>query len=925
MWPLASHFSTMLQNPKLAFKDVELKTIGVETDSNRQPRAWSGAFATVYKASFPNGRGQVAIRVFTSAAAERRERYQAIAAWLKGRKIDPLVGFEYYDIGIRSASDGKYYPLVTMEWVPGETLFKWVGRQCADKNKPALARAADDWVELVNGLAAAQIAHGDLQHANVMVTPQGRLKLVDYDCMCVPALVGRTNLEIGVDPYQHPGRDHETRLSLALDHFSALFILVGLRALAAAPELWTRFVEQTQYDKLLIRHEDFDEPARSPLFQAMRRSSDGEVPRLLDELLKWREAPIDRMPALSEVLFSFEQVKALLDARDFDAAVELLARSKKPLTAAPPALQPRLRDAQARVTRRQELERAIDSGDERSMARLYDARLLDNYSRAKGAVAIAKLAPKVVPVLEQLRQARQAESWRQLVQVWDAHRALLNGRRSAAEFEADVKSWRQRNVLCDTLLAMLAQPDGDATALEHAWQQLAALGGHPDAAPRQAEVERRIKRDGAWHAFEKVSHAASFDADTALVHAWREDLFAGWPRAERERKRVEIARRRRENVRNLEAEANQPLSAANEERLVKLAADLPADYDHAMRPRVQLAHDRLHALAKFARARAAKPLSDLSLAAAWEKLVQSQAQALVPAADRATAATAVERAAVVHILKQLPTDYPIDRAAQLDARLLQTWNDALLTGCHDADAWREAWQRASRRRQVLDELHAAVTANNKLRIADLAADACLEGYPLPAEWARAAKSAMAEMQTFRHLLHAVQGNRPADFREAFDARVLRKHAQEFALSHERLRQWITAEVLPAEKLGLSPPLARKGLAREPGSNEAYRVCWRWPEPRYCEQCFLAVCRQAPRRGDDPRKLATLIRMPVDRKSYEEGGGSRRIHIDPAWSGGYVAVWAMVDAGFETFASEPLVLGRLEAIAKPTRRLGRFFG
>jgi hypothetical protein len=156
-------------------------------------------------------------------------------------------------------------------------------------------------------------------------------------------------------------------------------------------------------------------------------------------------------------------------------------------------------------------------------------------------------------------------------------------------------------------------------------------------------------------------------------------------------------------------------------------------------------------------------------------------------------------------------------------------------------------------------------------------------------------------------------------------RVLRKHAGEFASSHDRLREWIVAEVLPAEKLGLSPPLARKGLVREAGSSEAYRVCWQWPEPRYCEQCILAVCRQAPRRGDDPRKLATLIRMPVDRKSYEEGGGSRRIHIDPAWLGGYVAVWAMIDAGFEVFASEPLVLGRLEAAAKPTRRLGRFFG
>ena len=41
------------------------------------------------------------------------------------------------------------------------------------------------------------------------MTRTGRLKLVDYDGMCVPALVGRRNLEFGVAPYQHPRRNGE--------------------------------------------------------------------------------------------------------------------------------------------------------------------------------------------------------------------------------------------------------------------------------------------------------------------------------------------------------------------------------------------------------------------------------------------------------------------------------------------------------------------------------------------------------------------------------------------------------------------------------------------------------------------------------------------------------------------------------------------
>ncbi len=911
-WPLASHFSTILQKPAFAFRAAELKPIVVEKDNLNQPRAWSGAFATVYKGSFGNG-SALAIRVFTSAASERRERYQAIASFLQGRKIEPLVGFTYRDDGIRSAGDGKFYPLVTMEWVSGETLFKWVARQCRDKNRKELAKAADLWVELVGQLAAAQIAHGDLQHANVMVTDRGRLKLVDYDCMCVPALVGRTNLEIGVDPYQHPGRDHETKLSLSLDNYSALFILAALRALAAAPELWSRFVEGLQYDKLLFRHEDLEDPDRSELIKTLRRSNDAEVPRLVDELLTLRKGPLDQVPRLDQVLFSFDKVESLLNARDFDAAVELLARGKKPLSAAPAKLQPRLRDAQQRVKQRQDLERAVAAGDEKAMQQLYQPKLLDDYPHAQAAVSVARVAAKVAPLIDQLEKARQTRAWRQLVQIWDSHQTLLAGRKSAAHFAADVAAWRQRNQLWDTVLALLAQSDIDATALAASWKQLAALGGHPEADSRQQDVERILKREAAWTGFQSVSQALRQEADESLVHAWNEKMFAGWPRAERERPRIETARRRLELVGQLERQAAQPLSIANEEQLFKLAGGLPDGYDYALKPRVQLAHDRLHVLAKLKRA-LAEPVSDVALASLWEKLHALKGRALAPASVKARAATAVERAAVLHILRQIPATYPIDQAPQLDARLMNTWNDSLLAECHDAEPWRAAWRQAAKRQAVLAELKKAIAANNKLGIADLAADDCLTGYPLPHDWARIAKGAMSELQTFRQLLATLQRNDRQAFRQNFDARVLRRHAKEFAAHQARLREWILAEVLPGDKLGLAPPLARRGLMREPGGNNTFRICWQWPQPRFSEQCVVAICREPPRRGGDARQLASLIRLPVERKSYEEGGGSRLLHADHDWQGGYVIVWAVIDVGFEQFASEPLVLGRLEAPA-----------
>ena len=84
-WPLASHFSAMLQNPKVAFRDPELREYRVEKDAMNQPRPWAGAFAVVYKGLAPAGKPARAIRVFTTESPERRERYDLIHEYLKAR------------------------------------------------------------------------------------------------------------------------------------------------------------------------------------------------------------------------------------------------------------------------------------------------------------------------------------------------------------------------------------------------------------------------------------------------------------------------------------------------------------------------------------------------------------------------------------------------------------------------------------------------------------------------------------------------------------------------------------------------------------------------------------------------------------------------------------------------------------------------
>ena len=147
----------------------------IDKDQRNQPRPWAGAFAVVYKAIQP--RRPAAFR-----AAGLHQRIARAARTLRPdqpptpRTISPAAWstFEYRDQSIRSAGDGKWYPVILMEWVQGETLFNWVRDRCREGNAEAVAFLADRWLDAVKELGDAGIAHGDLQHGNVMVTPQTR-------------------------------------------------------------------------------------------------------------------------------------------------------------------------------------------------------------------------------------------------------------------------------------------------------------------------------------------------------------------------------------------------------------------------------------------------------------------------------------------------------------------------------------------------------------------------------------------------------------------------------------------------------------------------------------------------------------------------------------------------------------------------------
>jgi serine/threonine protein kinase len=911
VWPLASHFSSMLQNPQVAFRDPELKKCQIERNDQNQPRPRAGQFAVVYRALMANG-GSMCVRVFTSETPERRERYEAVSKYLESRQLQSLVHFKYHDKGVR-AQDGKWYPLVTMEWVPGETLFQWVKSQCINQNCQALLQAADRWLKLVDELSNNRIAHGDLQHANVMVTDGDELKLVDYDCMCVPALEGRRNLELGVEPYQHPERNYDTPLSPELDHFSALFILVALRALAAAPALWHTYVDGPRYDKLLFHREDLFSPDRSSLYQDLMRSPDPEVGHLAKRLAELVRVTLREVPAVQQVLNSYDKIEQFLRLRKWDEAVSLLERRGR-WNDAPGPLKPLIQEAHDRVTCRKKLEQAVQSGDEVAMQTLYVPRLLDDYPEAMNAVLVARKAPQVAPIIRQLERERESGRWRKMAEMLKANQALLSNRRSAEPLKAAVQKWQEPNALCDEIEKLLRQPECNLEALDVSWRRLTELGGHPELEPQRAFIERLVTKHAAWQAFQRLPSAVTKRHDTGLVNAWQEDLFRGWEPAEKERPRVDAAVKRLQAVHHLAGLATYtPLTRDGEQKIKKAGRAFPNQYEHGLETRVREAKERLDAIAALEWALDKDPPSDLAIAERVQAIEQLKGQGLIAPSQQKRVELALKRVRLIGALRNLEVGAP---PHQLDPQILPIWKDELLAGCQDAEPWRAAFHGAVERRKLLQRLKAAISKGDDPTIAKVATDARFDGYEFSDGLGPRIKAANERLSSALEFIAALRDRDGERFFKQFTAAVVGRYPEMFAPYRALLREWTKSEILPRKKLGLDPPAVHTTMAPAPGAANTYLVRWVWPAPRFTDQCLLAVCSKSPSSNDDPDTLQKHIMhcWPIDRKSWVDAAGSRKIHTEASWRGSYLVVWAVVDLGFQAFHSEPLVLGRLPSTA-----------
>lgn len=169
-WPRARDYREAIPNLQVSFRDPELSAGQAMTNAMGLPMTWTGNFAAVFQVRDATAQRNWAVKCFTRHVDSLQERYRQIDDHLRQQRLPFMVGFSYLpdEVWVR----GQRYPLLKMDWVDGLRLDEFLGDLLTKPDwKSRLRRLCEMWLRLAQMLRDAQVAHGDLQHGNVLLVP----------------------------------------------------------------------------------------------------------------------------------------------------------------------------------------------------------------------------------------------------------------------------------------------------------------------------------------------------------------------------------------------------------------------------------------------------------------------------------------------------------------------------------------------------------------------------------------------------------------------------------------------------------------------------------------------------------------------------------------------------------------------------------
>ncbi|HMQ54669.1 MAG TPA: tetratricopeptide repeat protein [Anaerolineae bacterium] len=278
-------------------------------------RIGEGGFATVYEAYDRLLDRRVAIKQLHLKRVEERK---AVQRFLQEARINAAL--EHPNIvtihGLRLHQNQFY---MIMEFLPGGTLQTLLETH----GKLPVERAVDLTIGICDGLAKFHeqgVIHRDIKPTNIMLTADGRPKVIDFGIAHVPEAMGGLNLtEVGFQPSTLVFSSPEQVLGQALDTRSDVYQIGELLYYMLAGEHYidlARLEQEAETDAGTNRIR-----MQAKLYTLLEQVICEEVPAGLKKL--WRE--VGALAGVVEDALAKDKMKRYKDAAEFAATLRTLS------------------------------------------------------------------------------------------------------------------------------------------------------------------------------------------------------------------------------------------------------------------------------------------------------------------------------------------------------------------------------------------------------------------------------------------------------------------------------------------------------------------------------------------------------------------------------------------------------------------------
>lgn len=267
---------------------------GHPVQKNGKLLRYAGGFCVVYP--YETARRKYAVRCWHTPVDTVQLYLKTIADRIKGFDLPYFVDYKYCENAILTAKGPQ--PAILMDWVDAKPMKKYIADNLS---RPAVLESlAKSFLVMTGELHEQGISHGDLQHGNILVRPDGSLVLVDYDSLYVLGLDGIPDDIKGLQGYQHPARIHQRYRSAYSDFFSELVIYTSIQTLARHPGLWEKY-SLADTETMLFAEKDIQSGGTSEIFRLIESDSDvRHLGRAIKDAL--RQPTLNRIVPLQEIV-----------------------------------------------------------------------------------------------------------------------------------------------------------------------------------------------------------------------------------------------------------------------------------------------------------------------------------------------------------------------------------------------------------------------------------------------------------------------------------------------------------------------------------------------------------------------------------------------------------------------------------------------